>query len=103
MIDKQATVSQVLPSPYYFFIAANSLDILPDSIINTKNTIMNSANASVTHSFTVFLVVKLLVSALLLLSIVAVLLYYRHIYQDYILQVFSMYEHINLESIKVFE
>jgi len=103
MRELQLGIQFVLPSPYYFFIFANSLDILPDNMINIKNSVLQSVNTSVSNSFTVFLVIKLLVSALILLSIITVLLYYRFIYQNYILKVLAKYEQISLDKIKSFE
>lgn len=42
MRDSKLNIADVLPSPYYFFILANSLDIIPDTMIEIKESILGS-------------------------------------------------------------
>ena len=42
MRDSKLNITDVLPSPYYFFILANSLDIIPDTMIEIKESILGS-------------------------------------------------------------
>jgi hypothetical protein len=89
-------IADVIRSPYYFFIFSNSLDVLADSMIKIKESMLESICTSVSVSFKIFLVVKLVITALIISSLATLILYYSYIYKNFILNVIAMYEQIPL-------
>lgn len=80
MLKLKHNVELIIGSANYFFIFANSLSILPGNIISLKNSILDSISEELDLGFKTFLVVKLLVATLIILSAIITMIYYRFTY-----------------------
>lgn len=103
MVYRLATLKEnvetVLGSTPFFFIAVNSLDVFPNKILSTKKLLIDEIEQALRKSDALQGTIKIVMGALVLLSIIATISFYRYLLNNYILRVLAMYEQIKVEKI----
>jgi hypothetical protein len=71
--------------------------------LTIKDNVISSINTKLSSGFTLFLAIKLLNTILIALSVVGVIIYYKYIFNNYIMEVLKMYENIRVDQIKLYQ
>jgi len=82
--------------------SANNLSTIPDILITLFNNLLLSITNQMDNGFTVFVIVKALIAALIITSGVIIFIYYRIIYKNYYGKVLIFYQLIRVEHIKLY-
>jgi len=94
----KVSIETIIPSSNFFYIFANNLSTIPDILITLFNNLTNQMD----NGFTVFVIVKALIAALIITSGVIIFIYYRIIYKNYYGKVLIFYQLIRVEHIKLY-
>jgi len=81
---------------------SNNLSTIPDILITLFNNLLLSITNQMDNGFTVFVIVKALIAALIITSGVIIFIYYRIIYKNYYGKVLIFYQLIRVEHIKLY-
>jgi len=98
----KVSIETIIPSSNFFYIFANNLSTIPDILITLFNNLLLSITNQMDNGFTVFVIVKALIAALIITSGVIIFIYYRIIYKNYYGKVLIFYQLIRVEHIKLY-
>jgi hypothetical protein len=93
---QKESVQTVIPSTSVFYIFVNNIHVIPVKMHAAKRIILHQIDSALEQGITLYSMSKLVMGALIVLSTLITIIFYRYVLNSYILRVFTMYEQIKI-------